>query len=281
MIKTLYIITITSIEEYNCEVSLLGAYSTLEGATDTLYAYLKERFVDKDIDRYYSPDRLEWAIDNSSEKFGVKIHTFDSMECQNEISLILHTTVDNDNSCDTKIEFINESFDITEKNLLPILHAHFINKVEYNDNGGVECDGEPLTFSEWIDSNFASSLKWIAIDKNQIIHQYTIESTTIDSQPEEEWADIEETDIITLLELFSIYQDMGYEWMIANPLQLHPTLNNLLSLITKEEFASYFADYQQKSSEFFAREESDESFDAIEASNEVLNEILQSILVRK
>lgn len=284
MTKTLHIIINTEIEEYDYNIFILGAYSTLDGATDALHTYLKERFTFEDIDSYYTDsDKCEWNMEDEDFKLHAKIHTFDYIECDDEISVILHTTVDNNNKCVTEIEHIDESFDEAEDNFMSIIDNEFNNKVEFNENGLIEHDGEELTYFDWLDANFVNNLKWIAIDKHQVIHQYILETKTIDCQEvsEDEWEEIAENDINGLLELFMLHQEMGYEWMINNPSQIHPTLNYWLSLISKEEFESYITDYQQKSSAFFDREEEDETFDAIEASNEVLSEILQSILARR
>lgn len=277
MEKTLHVIINTEVEEFNYNISVLGVYSTLEGAIDTMHAYIKERFAFEDVDSRYT----EWDLAGDNFTFHSKIHTVSNIEYNDEVTLILHTTINNDNKCINNIDYINESFDDAENNLLQILHKEFADKVEYNANSLIEHDGNELTYKDWIDANFSHSLKWIAVDKFDTVHQYLIETKNIDNQTEDEWCEMDEDDISGLLELFVLYQDMGYEWIIQNPSQIHPTLNYWLSLISKEEFIAYFDDYQQKSSTFFNREEEDETFDAIEASNEVLHEILQSILAHK
>ena len=285
MVKTLHIIILTNIEDFDYDISTLGAYSTLESAVGTLYTYLDERFTLEDIDSHYTnSDKTEWSMVDGDLKVHAKIHTIPYVECEDEITVILHTTVDKNNKCETEIDHINESFDDAEDNFWSILHNEFADKVEYNKNGLIEHEGEEMTYNDWIDAGYVNSLKWIALDKDETVHQLHIETKTIDDQPkeaEEEWHDMEEDDIRGLLELFLLYQEMGYEWMINNPSQIHPMLNYWLSLISKEEFESYVSDYQQKSSAFFDREEEDETFDAIEASNGVLSEILQSILARR
>ena len=284
MNNTLHIIITTNVEEYNYEISTLGIYSTLEGAIDTLHKYLKDRFILEDIDPHYTDsDKTEWIMKSGSDVYHAKIHTCPCVYCNDEVTVILHTTIDKEDKCKTEIDHINESFDDAEDNFWSILHNNFADKVEYNTNGLIEHEGNELTYEDWINTNFTHSLKWIALDKNETVHQYLIETRTIDAsyEAEEEWSDMEEDDIMILLELFSIHQEMGYEWMIKNPSQIHPMLNYILSLLSKEEFIAYLNDYQQKSAAFFDREEQDETFDAIEASNEVLSEILQSILARR
>ena len=284
MNNTLHIIITTNVEEYNYEISTLGIYSTLEGAIDTLHKYLKDRFILEDIDPHYTDsDKTEWIMKSGSDVYHAKIHTFNYIECDDEVSIILHSIVDKDNKCVTEVELINECFDEAEDNFMSIIDNEFKDKVEFNKDGLIEFDGEELTYFDWLDANFVNSLKWIAVDKFDTIHQYLIETKTIDYQEvsEEEWCEMKEDDINGLLELFMLYQEMGYEWMINNPSEIHPMLNYWLSLISKEEFESYITDYQQKSSAFFDREEEDETFDAIEASNEVLHEILLSILAHR
>ena len=284
MKKTLHVIINTEIEEFDYNISVLGVYSTLEGAVNTLHTYLKERFTLENIDSFYTTsDKTEWDMVDEDFKLHAKIHTFNYIECDDEVSIILHSIVDKDNKCVTEVELINECFDEAEDNFMSIIDNEFKDKVEFNKDGLIEFDGEELTYFDWLDANFVNSLKWIAVDKFDTIHQYLIETKTIDYQEvsEEEWCEMKEDDINGLLELFMLYQEMGYEWMINNPSEIHPMLNYWLSLISKEEFESYITDYQQKSSAFFDREEEDETFDAIEASNEVLHEILLSILAHR
>ena len=284
MKKTLHVIINTEIEEFDYNISVLGVYSTLEGAVNTLHTYLKERFTLENIDSFYTArDKTEWDMVDEDFKLHAKIHTFNYIECDDEVSIILHSIVDKDNKCVTEVELINECFDEAEDNFMSIIDNEFKDKVEFNKDGLIEFDGEELTYFDWLDANFVNSLKWIAVDKFDTIHQYLIETKTIDYQEvsEEEWCEMKEDDINGLLELFMLYQEMGYEWMINNPSEIHPMLNYWLSLISKEEFESYITDYQQKSSAFFDREEEDETFDAIEASNEVLHEILLSILAHR
>lgn len=282
MNNTLHIIITTNVEEYNYEISTLGIYSTLEGAIDTLHKYLKDRFILEDIDPHYTDsNKTEWIMKSGSDVYHAKIHTCPCVYCNDEVTVILHTTIDKEDKCKTEIDHINESFDDAEDNFWSILHNEFADKVEYNKNGLIEHEGNELTYLDWLDANFANSLKWIAVDKFDTVHQFLIETKRIDAALDEEWCEMEEDDIMILLELFSIHQEMGYEWMINNPSEIHPMLNYWLSLISKEEFESYITDYQQKSSAFFDREEEDETFDAIEASNEVLHEILLSILAHK
>ena len=284
MKKTLHVIINTEIEEFDYNISVLGVYSTLEGAVNTLHTYLKERFTLENIDSFYTTsDKIEWDMVDEDFKLHAKIHTFNYIECDDEVSIILHSIVDKDNKCVTEVELINECFDEAEDNFMSIIDNEFKDKVEFNKDGLIEFDGEELTYFDWLDANFVNSLKWIAVDKFDTIHQYLIETKTIDYQEvsEEEWCEMKEDDINGLLELFMLYQEMGYEWIINNPSEIHPMLNYWLSLISKEEFESYITDYQQKSSAFFDREEEDETFDAIEASNEVLHEILLSILAHR
>ncbi|MBR5886238.1 MAG: hypothetical protein IKY93_06240 [Alistipes sp.] len=284
MNNTLHIIITTNVEEYNYEISTLGIHSTLEGAIDTLHKYLKDRFILEDIDPHYTDsDKTEWIMKSGSDVYHAKIHTCPCVYCNDEVTVILHTTIDKEDKCKTEIDHINESFDDAEDNFWSILHNNFADKVEYNANGLIEHEGNELTYEDWINTNFTHSLKWIALDKNETVHQYLIETRTIDAsyEAEEEWSDMEEDDINGLLELFLLYQEMGYGWMINNPSQIHPMLNYWLGLVSKEEFEGYVEDYRQRSSAFFDREEQDETFDAIEASNEVLSEILQSILARR
>ena len=284
MNNTLHIIITTNVEEYNYEISTLGIYSTLEGAIDTLHKYLKDRFILEDIDPHYTDsDKTEWIMKSGSDVYHAKIHTCPCVYCNDEVTVILHTTIDKEDKCKTEIDHINESFDDAEDNFWSILHNNFADKVEYNANGLIEHEGNELTYEDWINANFTHCLKWIALDKNETVHQYLIETRTIDAsyEAEEEWSDMEEDDINGLLELFLLYQEMGYEWMINNPSQIHPMLNYWLGLVSKEEFEGYVEDYRQRSSAFFDREEQDETFDAIEASNGVLKEIIQSIIAHK
>lgn len=282
MKKTLHVIINTEIEEFDYNISVLGVYSTLEGAVNTLHTYLKERFTLENIDSFYTTsDKIEWDMVDEDFKLHAKIHTFNYIECDDEVSIILHSIVDKDNKCVTEVELVDECFDEAEDNFWSIISNELKDKVEFNENGLINHDGNELTYLDWLDANFANSLKWIAVDKFDTVHQFLIETKRIDVALDEEWCEMEEDDIMILLELFSIHQEMGYEWMIKNPSQIHPMLNYILSLLSKEEFIAYLNDYQQKSAAFFDREEQDETFDAIEASNEVLSEILQSILARR
>ena len=284
MEKNLFAIINTEVEDFNYNISVLGVYSTLEGAVEALYTYLKERFSIEDIDPYYpNGDKSEWNMANEDFMLHTKIETLYNIECDDEVSIVLHTTVDKNNKCVTEVELVDECFDEAEDNFWSIISNELKDKVEFNANGLIEHEGNELTYEDWINANFTHCLKWIALDKNETVHQYLIETRTIDAsyEAEEEWSDMEEDDIMILLELFSIHQEMGYEWMINNPSQIHPMLNYWLGLVSKEEFEGYVEDYRQRSSAFFDREEQDETFDAIEASNEVLSEILQSILARR
>ena len=282
MEKNLFAIINTEVEDFNYNISILGVYSTLEGAVEALYTYLKERFSIEDIDPYYTNgDKTEWNMTNDDFMLHTKIETLYNIECDDEVSIVLHTTVDKNNKCVTEVELVDECFDEAEDNFWSIISNELKDKVEFNENGLINHDGNELTYLDWLDANFANSLKWIAVDKFDTVHQFLIETKRIDAALDEEWCEMEEDDIMILLELFSIHQEMGYEWMIKNPSQIHPMLNYILSLLSKEEFIAYLNDYQQKSAAFFDREEQDETFDAIEASNEVLSEILQSILARR
>ena len=282
MEKNLFAIINTEVEDFNYNISVLGVYSTLEGAVEALYTYLKERFSIEDIDPYYTNgDKTEWNMANDNFMLHTKIETLYNIECDDEVSIVLHTTVDKNNKCVTEVELVDECFDEAEDNFWSIISNELKDKVEFNENGLINHDGNELTYLDWLDANFANSLKWIAVDKFDTVHQFLIETKKIDAALDEEWCEMEEDDIMILLELFSIHQEMGYEWMIKNPSQIHPMLNYILSLLSKEEFIAYLNDYQQKSAAFFDREEQDETFDAIEASNEVLSEILQSILARR
>lgn len=282
MEKNLFAIINTEVEDFNYNISVLGVYSTLEGAVEALYTYLKERFSIEDIDPYYTNgDKTEWNMANDDFMLHTKIETLYNIECDDEVSIVLHTTVDKNNKCVTEVELVDECFDEAEDNFWSIISNELKDKVEFNENGLINHDGNELTYLDWLDANFANSLKWIAVDKFDTVHQFLIETKRIDAALDEEWCEMEEDDIMILLELFSIHQEMGYEWMIKNPSQIHPMLNYILSLLSKEEFIAYLNDYQQKSAAFFDREEQDETFDAIEASNEVLSEILQSILARR
>ena len=282
MEKNLFAIINTEVEDFNYNISVLGVYSTLEGAVEALYTYLKERFSIEDIDPYYTNgDKTEWNMANDNFMLHTKIETLYNIECDDEVSIVLHTTVDKNNKCVTEVELVDECFDEAEDNFWSIISNELKDKVEFNENGLINHDGNELTYLDWLDANFANSLKWIAVDKFDTVHQFLIETKRIDAALDEEWCEMEEDDIMILLELFSIHQEMGYEWMIKNPSQIHPMLNYILSLLSKEEFIAYLNDYQQKSAAFFDREEQDETFDAIEASNEVLSEILQSILARR
>ena len=282
MEKNLFAIINTEVEDFNYNISVLGVYSTLEGAVEALYTYLKERFSIEDIDPYYTNgDKSEWNMANDDFILHTKIETLYNIECDDEVSIVLHTTVDKNNKCVTEVELVDECFDEAEDNFWSIISNELKDKVEFNENGLINHDGNELTYLDWLDANFANSLKWIAVDKFDTVHQFLIETKRIDAALDEEWCEMEEDDIMILLELFSIHQEMGYEWMIKNPSQIHPMLNYILSLLSKEEFIVYLNDYQQKSAAFFDREEQDETFDAIEASNEVLSEILQSILARR
>lgn len=282
MEKNLFAIINTEVEDFNYNISVLGVYSTLEGAVEALYTYLKERFSIEDIDPYYTNgDKSEWNMANDDFMLHTKIETLYNIECDDEVSIVLHTTVDKNNKCVTEVELVDECFDEAEDNFWSIISNELKDKVEFNENGLINHDGNELTYLDWLDANFANSLKWIAVDKFDTVHQFLIETKKIDAALDEEWCEMEEDDIMILLELFSIHQEMGYEWMIKNPSQIHPMLNYILSLLSKEEFIAYLNDYQQKSAAFFDREEQDETFDAIEASNEVLSEILQSILARR
>ena len=61
MEKNLFAIINTEVEDFNYNISVLGVYSTLEGAVEALYTYLKERFSIEDIDPYYTNgDKIEW-----------------------------------------------------------------------------------------------------------------------------------------------------------------------------------------------------------------------------
>ena len=282
MEKNLFAIINTEVEDFNYNISVLGVYSTLESAVEALYTYLKERFSIEDIDPYYTNgDKTEWNMANDDFMLHTKIETLYNIECDDEVSIVLHTTVDKNNKCITEVELVDECFDEAEDNFWSIISNELKDKVEFNENGLINHDGNELTYLDWLDANFANSLKWIAVDKFDTVHQFLIETKRIDAALDEEWCEMEEDDIMILLELFSIHQEMGYEWMIKNPSQIHPMLNYILSLLSKEEFIAYLNDYQQKSAAFFDREEQDETFDAIEASNEVLSEILQSILARR
>ena len=282
MEKNLFAIINTEVEDFNYNISVLGVYSTLEGAVEALYTYLKERFSIEDIDPYYTNgDKSEWNMANDDFILHTKIETLYNIECDDEVSIVLHTTVDKNNKCVTEVELVDECFDEAEDNFWSIISNELKDKVEFNENGLIEHEGNELTYLDWLDANFANSLKWIAVDKFDTVHQFLIETKRIDAALDEEWCEMEEDDIMILLELFSIHQEMGYEWMIKNPSQIHPMLNYILSLLSKEEFIAYLNDYQQKSAAFFDREEQDETFDAIEASNEVLSEILQSIIARR
>lgn len=282
MEKNLFAIINTEVEDFNYNISVLGVYSTLESAVEALYTYLKERFSIEDIDPYYTNgDKTEWNMANDDFMLHTKIETLYNIECDDEVSIVLHTTVDKNNKCITEVELVDECFDEAEDNFWSIISNELKDKVEFNENGLINHDGNELTYLDWLDANFANSLKWIAVDKFDTVHQFLIETKKIDAALDEEWCEMEEDDIMILLELFSIHQEMGYEWMIKNPSQIHPMLNYILSLLSKEEFIAYLNDYQQKSAAFFDREEQDETFDAIEASNEVLSEILQSILARR
>ena len=282
MEKNLFAIINTEVENFNYNISVLGVYSTLEGSVEALYTYLKERFSIEDIDTYYTNgDKTEWNMTNDDFMLHTKIETLYNIECDDEVSIVLHTTVDKNNKCITEVELVDECFDEAEDNFWSIISNELKDKVEFNENGLINHDGNELTYLDWLDANFVNSLKWIAVDKFDTVHQFLIETKRIDAALDEEWCEMEEDDIMILLELFSIHQEMGYEWMIKNPSQIHPMLNYILSLLSKEEFIAYLNDYQQKSAAFFDREEQDETFDAIEASNEVLSEILQSILARR
>ena len=282
MEKNLFAIINIEVEDFNYNISVLGVYSTLESAVEALYTYLKERFSIEDIDPYYTNgDKTEWNMANDDFMLHTKIETLYNIECDDEVSIVLHTTVDKNNKCITEVELVDECFDEAEDNFWSIISNELKDKVEFNENGLINHDGNELTYLDWLDANFANSLKWIAVDKFDTVHQFLIETKKIDAALDEEWCEMEEDDIMILLELFSIHQEMGYEWMIKNPSQIHPMLNYILSLLSKEEFIAYLNDYQQKSAAFFDREEQDETFDAIEASNEVLSEILQSILARR
>ena len=282
MEKNLFAIINTEVEDFNYNISVLGVYSTLEGAVNTLHTYLKERFTLENIDSFYTAsDKTEWNMANDDFMLHTKIETLYNIECDDEVSIVLHTTVDKNNKCVTEVELVDECFDEAEDNFWSIISNELKDKVEFNENSLINHDGNELTYLDWLDANFANSLKWIAVDKFDTVHQFLIETKRIDAALDEEWCEMEEDDIMILLELFSIHQEMGYEWMIKNPSQIHPMLNYILSLLSKEEFIAYLNDYQQKSAAFFDREEQDETFDAIEASNEVLSEILQSILARR